>query len=482
MNTATASSIDVRTEWVGTSPGRILLLTVLMALVAALLVVPASPSQAQTGGPLVLTGIDAEDCGPGGHGPIGNYVTLVNDGILANTTNSGDGILVIGANGSGPQNFWNAIGTGTGENVTFGDENSDLSGFQMVGVVGSAPETCSGLTQAQNNVLETRQADFTDFVNNGGGLLGNTQADFVNQYAYLSAVGTISSATFHYDNIDPTPAGEAVGVTDDLDVCCWHNVFTAFPAFLEVLAFPAGTTHAAAIGGQNVVLPSGITLDPATAQNPAGSDHTVTATVTDGEGNPLPGELVSFSVTAGPNAGEASDPATGECSPDSCETDATGEVAWTYTSNGAAGTDDIEACFDDDDGTERCATATKEWVTQQVDIDIKPGSDPNSINLRNRGVIPVAILTTDTFDATTVDPASVCFGDAEEPTERDCTEAHGTGHVEDVDGDGDDDLVLHFQTQETGIDPGDTEACLTGTTTGGTAIEGCDSVRTVPTA
>lgn len=117
-----------------------------------------------------------------------------------------------------------------------------------------------------------------------------------------------------------------------------------------------------------------------------------------------------------------------------------------------------------------------------VDIDIKPGSDPNSINLRNRGVVPVAILTTDTFDATTVDPASVCFGDAEKPTERDCTEAHGTGHVEDVDGDGDDDLVLHYETRETGIDPGDTEACLTGTTANGTAVEGCDSVRTIPAA
>ena len=90
-------------------------------------------------------------------------------------------------------------------------------------------------------------------------------------------------------------------------------------------------------------------------------------------------------------------------------------------------------------------------------IDIKPGSYPNSILLSNRGVIPVAILTTVHFDATTVDPSTVCFGDADAPQERDCTEAHGTGHLQDVDYDGDLDLVLHFETGETGIDRGDTK-------------------------
>jgi len=115
----------------------------------------------------------------------------------------------------------------------------------------------------------------------------------------------------------------------------------------------------------------------------------------------------------------------------------------------------------------------------EVEVDIKPGSDPNSIKLSNAGVVPVAILTTGDFDASTVEPASVCFGDAEAPSERDCSESHGRGHLEDADGDGDIDLVLHFETAETGIDFGDTEACLSGETSDGTKIEGCDSVRTI---
>lgn len=115
-----------------------------------------------------------------------------------------------------------------------------------------------------------------------------------------------------------------------------------------------------------------------------------------------------------------------------------------------------------------------------IDIDIKPSTLPNSIKLTERGVIPVAILTTPTFDASAVDVATVCFGDAEDAQQRDCTESHGIGHLKDVDGDTDRDLVLHYETRETGIDAGDTEACLDGMPFGGPVFEGCDSVRPIP--
>lgn len=108
-----------------------------------------------------------------------------------------------------------------------------------------------------------------------------------------------------------------------------------------------------------------------------------------------------------------------------------------------------------------------------VTIDIKPGSDPNSINLYSRQRIPVAILTTDTFDALDVDPLSTAFGP------DGATEFHRRSHVKDVDEDGDMDLLLHFNTQETGIQCGDTEATLTGETLTGLAFTGTDAINTV---
>ena len=107
-----------------------------------------------------------------------------------------------------------------------------------------------------------------------------------------------------------------------------------------------------------------------------------------------------------------------------------------------------------------------------VTIDIKPDSDPNSINLKSKGVIPVAILTTPDLDATTVDAETVRFGP---------DQAHPTQYaLEDVDGDGDLDLILHFRTQDAGIAPGDTSAMLVGWTYADRPIIGLDSVRTVP--
>lgn len=110
---------------------------------------------------------------------------------------------------------------------------------------------------------------------------------------------------------------------------------------------------------------------------------------------------------------------------------------------------------------------------QVVLVDIKPGSDPNAVNPYARGFLPVAVLTDDDFDALWIDYNTVAFGPSGAAPAREAK-------AEDVDGDGDSDLILHFKTAETGIACGDTETILTGETFDGQAISGTDAIKTVP--
>ena len=139
--------------------------------------------------------------------------------------------------------------------------------------------------------------------------------------------------------------------------------------------------------------------------------------------------------------------------------------------------------FSADDGTH----GSEPWIIAPDVVpsllDIKPGSDLNSINLGSKGVLPVAILTTDDFDVTTVDTSdlsTIQFGDPDVvPRVSPLRTA-----LEDVDGDGDTDLILHFSIREIrnsgALLPVSTQALLMAVTTDGDPIAGIDSVRIVP--
>ena len=112
-----------------------------------------------------------------------------------------------------------------------------------------------------------------------------------------------------------------------------------------------------------------------------------------------------------------------------------------------------------------------------VQIDIKPGSDPNCFNSDGHGVIPVAILSNSTFDATQVDPTTVSL------------DGQGVGiagngnlqaHIEDTNNDGLDDLMLQIEDVAGTYVPGDTMATMTGETLGGTQVVGTDSICIKP--
>ena len=164
----------------------------------------------------------------------------------------------------------------------------------------------------------------------------------------------------------------------------------------------------------------------------------------------------------------------------------TGPISWagtirnlyigsTYTAGGAK----FKGIIDEVRICNRALTDTEiayNYSLGDVGIDIKPGSDPNSINLGSNGVVPVAILGSPDFDAATVNPSTVTLAGAGVKLKGNSGNA---GSLEDVNGDGYLDLVVQVYTNEL-EEPGDGEIFLTAYTYDGPAITGSDSVRIVP--
>jgi len=149
--------------------------------------------------------------------------------------------------------------------------------------------------------------------------------------------------------------------------CSVHEAFDKWPVDFQVLAiarnigssFTAtdGTVGTPYILARGVTVISDIKLTPLDDENPVGTSHTVTATVTTdtpSAGTPVVGTTVTFSVIGGPNTGASG---TGV-------TDSSGVATFTYTSNGTEGADFIKATFADSAGrTQTSNTVTKKWVS-----------------------------------------------------------------------------------------------------------------------
>lgn len=134
------------------------------------------------------------------------------------------------------------------------------------------------------------------------------------------------------------------------------------------------------------------------------------------------------------------------------------------------------------DGTHLGAWQGDVVCTMEIPVDIKPGSDENSINPDNKGKITVAVLSTGSFDATDVDRETLTFGrTGDEPSlarrgSRDTPQCS----IEDTNGDGSPDLVCHFEMTACGFVVGDSLGILRGATVEGDLFEGWDVVTIVP--
>ena len=123
-----------------------------------------------------------------------------------------------------------------------------------------------------------------------------------------------------------------------------------------------------------------IDLTPATDTNAVGTDHTVTATVTD-NGSPIDGASIHFAVT-----GEGTPtPASGND-----VTDSNGKATFTF-SNAAAGTNTITACVEVNvnqacGAGETADTAMKDWEVPIADaIDLAPATATNAVGTTHDG-------------------------------------------------------------------------------------------------
>ena len=97
----------------------------------------------------------------------------------------------------------------------------------------------------------------------------------------------------------------------------------------------------------------------------------------------------------------------------------------------------------------------------------------------SKGVVRVALLTTDSFDALSVDHNTVRFGDAAE-THRNKKTGLAIRHETDFDRDGDRDLVFHFRAGRTGYECDTTDFTLTGETFDGQSINAAAFGRDFP--
>ena len=100
-----------------------------------------------------------------------------------------------------------------------------------------------------------------------------------------------------------------------------------------------------------------IELSPEYDLNLVGQQHTVTATVTEvGSGTPESGVEVTFTIISGPNTSEIG----------KATTNASGEASVTYTGTGGVGTDNIQACFTQQEETICSNVVQKEWTEETI--------------------------------------------------------------------------------------------------------------------
>ncbi|WP_026876370.1 OmpL47-type beta-barrel domain-containing protein [Jiangella gansuensis] len=112
-------------------------------------------------------------------------------------------------------------------------------------------------------------------------------------------------------------------------------------------------------------------------------------------------------------------------------------------------------------------------------LDVSAGLAGNAVNLAGPGLLPVTLHGSPAVDVTEIDLDSVTVGDGVRPARSESDAV--ISHVNDVDGDGADDLVLHVDKEELAaggdLDPATAALDVAANTDDGASLGGAASVR-----
>ncbi|MBN1918790.1 MAG: PD40 domain-containing protein [Verrucomicrobia bacterium] len=148
------------------------------------------------------------------------------------------------------------------------------------------------------------------------------------------------------------------------------------------------------------------------------------------------------------------------------------------------GLTDVTLTVTDPSGLSGTAQTTVTVTVIDVQIDIRPGTDVNRINLNSNGILPVVFLTDEVIDAATIDPMTVTMAGLDFGgmiRVRGNRNPQPAAWLLDVDEDGDDDLLVHVEIENLNLDPTDTVCVFGALTYEGLVVQGQDDIVIWPT-
>jgi hypothetical protein len=252
----------------------------------------------------------------------------------------------------------NSLGTGLVYSSFLGGSGTDV-GFGIALASGAAHVT--GQTSSTN--FPTTAGAFDTTYNGGADDAFVTKLNSLGTgLDYSTFLGGNSSETSRGIALDPVGNAYVTGLTNSANFPTTVGAFDRSVSFFDVFVTKLDLIPA--------FVPATLTLDPLAGTNTVGTSHTVTATVRDAGGQPVPNVIVRFTVTGSVNT-------TGQCT-----TGPGGTCTFTYPGPPLPGADAITAYADTDgDNTqdlgEPAGAATKAWVlpasTEFCEVKITQG-------------------------------------------------------------------------------------------------------------